>query len=119
MLTLTDSATTEIRNLIENNPEVPDDAGVRIASNPDGATLTLSLALTPAEDDAVISENGARVFLEPTAAGLLDDKQLDAGVDPQGQVQFGIDHVRRPPACPPRQPSPPSPSRPRPTPSTT
>jgi Fe-S cluster assembly iron-binding protein IscA len=90
VLTLTDSATTEIRNLIENNPEVPDDAGVRIASNPDGATLTLSLALTPAEDDAVISENGARVFLEPTAAGLLDDKQLDAGVDPQGQVQFGI-----------------------------
>jgi iron-sulfur cluster assembly protein len=90
VLTLTDSATTEIRNLIENNPEVPDDAGVRIASNPDGATLTLSLALMPAEDDSVLSENGARVFLEPTAAGLLDDKTLDAGVDPQGQVQFGI-----------------------------
>jgi iron-sulfur cluster assembly protein len=90
VLTLTDSATTEIRNLIENNPDVPDDAGIRIASNPDGATLTLSLALTPAEDDAVLSENGARVFLEPTAAGLLDDKTLDASVDPEGQVQFGI-----------------------------
>lgn len=90
VLTLTDSATTEIRNLVENNPEVPDDAGIRIASNPDGATLTLSLALTPAEDDTVIGENGARVFLEPTAAGLLDDKTLDAGVDAQGQVQFGL-----------------------------
>lgn len=90
MLTLTDSATTQIRNLTVENPEVPDDAGIRIASNPDGATLTLSLALVPAEDDAVIAENGARVFLEPTAAGLLDDKTLDAGVDPAGQVQFGV-----------------------------
>ena len=90
VLTLTDSATTEIRNLIENNPEVPDNAGIRIASNPDGASLTLSLALTPAEDDTVLAENGARVFLEPTAAGLLEDKTLDAGVDPHGQVQFGL-----------------------------
>lgn len=90
MLTLTESATTQIRNLTVDNPDVPDDAGIRIASNPDGATLTLSLALTPAEDDAVIAENGARVFLEPTAAGLLEDKTLDAGVDPTGQVQFGI-----------------------------
>jgi Fe-S cluster assembly iron-binding protein IscA len=90
VLTLTDSATTEIRNLTENNPEVPDGAGVRIATNPDGATLTMSLALTPAEDDAVLTENGARVFLEPTAAGLLDDKTLDAGVDEQGQVAFGL-----------------------------
>jgi Fe-S cluster assembly iron-binding protein IscA len=90
VLTLTDNATTEIRNLITNNPEVPDDAGVRIATNPDGATLTLSLALVPGEDDAVLSENGARVFLEPTAAQLLDDKTLDAGVDGQGQVQFAL-----------------------------
>lgn len=90
MLTLTDSATTQIRSLTVENPDVPDDAGIRIASNPDGATLTLSLALTPAEDDSVIAENGARVFLEPTAAGLLDDKTLDAGLDPEGQVQFGI-----------------------------
>ena len=90
MLTLTENATTEINNLVKNNPEVPDDAGIRIASNPDGATLTLSLALTPAEDDSVITENGARVFLEPTAAGLLDDKTLDAGVDAEGQVAFGL-----------------------------
>lgn len=90
MLTLTDSATTEIRNLIANNPEVPDDAGVRIATNPDGASLTLSLALTPSEDDAVLDADGARVFLESGAAQLLDDKMLHAGVNEQGQVQFAI-----------------------------
>lgn len=90
MLTLTESATTEIRNLIANNPDVPDDAGVRIATNPDGASLTLSLALTPSEDDAVLDSDGARVFLESGAAQLLDDKTLHAGVNEQGQVQFAI-----------------------------
>lgn len=90
MLTLTDSATTEIRNLIANNPDVPDDAGVRIASSPDGAGLALSLALVPSEDDAVLTENGARVFLEPAAAQLLDDKALHAGVDENGQLQFAL-----------------------------
>ncbi|HEY2271444.1 MAG TPA: iron-sulfur cluster biosynthesis protein [Jatrophihabitantaceae bacterium] len=90
MLTLADSATTEIRNLIEKNPEVPDDAGVRIATAPDGATLTLSLALVPSEDDAVVNDHGARVFVEPTAAQLLDDKELHAAIDEQGQVQFAL-----------------------------
>jgi iron-sulfur cluster assembly protein len=90
MLTLADSATTEIRNLVEKNPEVPDDAGVRIATAPDGATLTLSLALVPSEDDAVVNEHGARVFLEPTAAQMLDDKELHAAIDDQGQVQFAL-----------------------------
>jgi Fe-S cluster assembly iron-binding protein IscA len=90
VLTLTDSATAEIRNLIDNNPEVPDDAGVRIATSTDGATLTLSLALVPSEDDAVVNEHGARVFLEPAAAQMLDDKALHAAVDEQGQVQFAL-----------------------------
>ena len=90
MLTLTDSATTEIRNLITNNPDVPDDAGVRIATNPDGGSLTLSLALVPGEDDAVLDNAGARVFLEPTAAELLDDKALHAATDEQGNVQFAL-----------------------------
>ena len=88
MLTLTDTAASEIRNLV-SNPEVPDDGGVRIASNPEGA-LTLALAAGPADGDAVVDQAGARVFLEPQAGEMLDDKQLDAGVDPQGNVQFSI-----------------------------
>lgn len=88
MLTMTDSAATEIRNLVAQ-PEVPDDGGVRIASNGDGA-LTLALAAAPAEGDDVVEEGGARVFLEHEAGQLLDDKQLDCGVDAQGQVQFTL-----------------------------
>ena len=88
MLTLTENAQTEIRTLVDQ-PELPDDAGVRIASNADGA-LTLALAAGPAEGDAVIDAGGARVFLEQEAGALLDDKTLDAGLDPDGNLQFAI-----------------------------
>jgi iron-sulfur cluster assembly protein len=88
VLTMTETAASEIRNLIAQ-PEVPDNGGVRIASNPEGA-LTLALAGAPIEGDAVVEEQGARVFVEPLASQLLDDKELDAGVDPQGKVQFTI-----------------------------
>lgn len=88
MLTLSDSAATEIRNLVAQ-PDVPDDAGVRIASTADGA-LTLALAGAPADGDAVVENAGARIFLEPEAGELLADQQLDAGVDEAGQVQFSL-----------------------------
>lgn len=87
-LTLTENAAAEIRNLVAQ-PEIPDDSGVRIASSDDGA-LTLSLTQAPDAGDAVVESEGARVFLEPEAGQLLDDKTLDAGVDPQGQVQFTL-----------------------------
>ena len=41
----------------------------------------------PAEDDEVIEEHGARVFVEAETAELLDDKLLDATVD-HDQVAF-------------------------------
>jgi Fe-S cluster assembly iron-binding protein IscA len=88
VLTLSDTAAIEIRNLVAQ-PEVPDDGGVRIASTPDGA-LTLALAGGPADGDAVVENEGARVFLEPQAGELLTDQRLDAGVDEAGQVQFSL-----------------------------
>lgn len=51
--------------------------------------LRLSVAVLPSEDDEVLEEQGARVFLEPEAASLLDDKVLDASVE-QNQVAFTI-----------------------------
>jgi iron-sulfur cluster assembly protein len=88
VLTLTDNAKTQIRNLVDH-PEVPDEGGVRIASNSDGA-LTLAVAAGPAEGDAVVEDAGARVFLEQDAGALLTDKTLDAAVDPDGNLQFAI-----------------------------
>jgi Fe-S cluster assembly iron-binding protein IscA len=89
VLTLTQNASTQIRTLI-NQPELPHGCGMRIANDPVTNNLTLSLAATPVDGDAVVDDAGARVFLDAEAAALLDDKALDATSDPNGQLQFTI-----------------------------
>jgi iron-sulfur cluster assembly protein len=88
VLTMTANAATEIRNLVAQ-PEVPDEGGLRIASTGDGA-LTLALTAGPLAGDDVVDDEGARVFLEPQVGELLADKELDAEVDPQGQLRFSL-----------------------------
>jgi Fe-S cluster assembly iron-binding protein IscA len=84
VLTLSDSASTEIRKLMAQ-PEVPDGGGLRIANDPAAGGLTLALAAAPVDGDQVVDDDsGARVFLEPQAAELLDAKQLDAGLTKEG-----------------------------------
>jgi iron-sulfur cluster assembly protein len=53
------------------------------------ANFHLDVVPLPAEDDEVIEEQGVRIFLEPKAASLLDDKVLDASVE-QNQVALTI-----------------------------
>lgn len=90
MLTLTSGAVQVIRT-VTANPELPPETGIRIASGVNGSeALSLSVAPAPEEGDQVVEEEGARVYLEPTAAILLDDKTLDAEVDPKGDVAFTI-----------------------------
>jgi Fe-S cluster assembly iron-binding protein IscA len=89
MLTLTTEAAAEIRNIVDQ-PEVPEGGGLRIANDADARSLTLSLAAVPAEDDKVLDESGARVFLDPHAAVILDDKTLDVAADRDGRMQFAI-----------------------------
>jgi iron-sulfur cluster assembly protein len=89
MLAISDNAAEAIRGLVAA-PEVPDSAGLRITSPPTGEpSFELSVAATPAEDDEVVEEQGAQVFLDPSAATLLEDKRLDAQVE-AGQVTFAI-----------------------------
>jgi len=40
--------------------------------------------------DAVVEHDGAKVFLDETAAVALGDQVLDASVDDGGAVQFSI-----------------------------
>jgi Fe-S cluster assembly iron-binding protein IscA len=88
MLTLTENATTVIRSL-GARPELSEGAGLRITSAADGPDrLAISTASTPEAGDQVVDNEGARVFLEPRAAEVLDDKVLDARVDDQGTVEF-------------------------------
>lgn len=90
MLILTDGAVAAIRSLT-SQPELPEDIGLRITTAEDGApSLRLALAEGPVAGDEVVEENGARVFLEPGAAAVLDDKSLDAQPDEEGGVAFSI-----------------------------
>ena len=52
--------------------------------------FTLSVVDGPQPQDAVVENAGARVFLDTDAAAVLDDRVLDAQIDPQGSVQFAV-----------------------------
>jgi len=85
VLTITDTAAEAIHGIVAA-PELPDGAGLRIATQHDSdparqAALEVSVAESPAETDQVVSEAGARVFVEAEAVPLLDDKLLDAQIE--------------------------------------
>ncbi len=96
MLTLTDSATTVVKTLIEQAPDATG-AALRISASAVsvselGATdLSLAIARTAEPTDTVVENAGAKVFLEEKAARVLSDKVLDAEVDDEGSVRFSID----------------------------
>ncbi|TML09629.1 MAG: Fe-S cluster assembly protein HesB [Actinobacteria bacterium] len=91
MLALTDSAVEAVKSIVSSSEEASEMGGLRMVAERAGtqANFQLSVVPLPAEDDEVIDEQGARVFLEPEAASLLDEKVLDASVE-QDQVAFTI-----------------------------
>jgi Fe-S cluster assembly iron-binding protein IscA len=86
---MTDNAVAAIRSLT-TQPNVPDSAGLRIATDRSAGALQLTVAPEPHDGDQVVDTSGARLFLDTEAATLLDDKALDATVDDQGSVQFAL-----------------------------
>jgi len=96
MVTLTDQAATAIR-MLTSNPQIPAGAGLRITgdlSHNDG--LQLAVQPAPGFDDTVVESGGALLFLDPTAAAVLDHKALDANSDEDGKVHFTV--ATQPPA---------------------
>jgi Fe-S cluster assembly iron-binding protein IscA len=88
MLTLTPSAVQAVDALLHSNPEIPEDAGLRIAPTSE-SELSLGIVAAPAPGDQVIEDGGARVFVDEQAAPLVDGAQLDAQA--QGdQIAFGL-----------------------------
>ena len=91
MLALTDNASLAIEGILSAST-IPDGAGLRIAAPPGQDAVTagqfeVTVAGSPADTDQVIDEAGARVFVEESVAGLLDDKLLDANIV-EDQVHF-------------------------------
>lgn len=66
MLTITDTAAEAIKGIVAS-PQVPEGAGLRIATRPESpaeGAFEVSVAPVPAEEDQVVEESGAQVFLE-------------------------------------------------------
>ena len=91
MLALTDNAVEAVKSIVSSSDEASETSGLRMVAERAGtqANFHLTVVPLPAEDDEVIDEQGARVFLEPEAASLLDEKVLDASLE-QDQVAFTI-----------------------------
>ncbi|MFC5789443.1 Fe-S cluster assembly protein HesB [Agromyces tardus] len=90
MLTLTDIASTVVKEIVSRS-DAPEGAGLRIeAENTDATQFNVAIAPMPEEHDAVIEQGGARVYLGEAAAKSLDDKTLDARVDEDGRVTFDV-----------------------------
>jgi Fe-S cluster assembly iron-binding protein IscA len=95
MLTLTDDARLAIQALLAPD-EAPADAGIRIAaatadSNGAAPELELVVVTEPAPGDQVVDDEGARVYLDETAARLLDHETLDVQIDQDArQVNFFV-----------------------------
>jgi Fe-S cluster assembly iron-binding protein IscA len=90
MLALTDTAVEVVKEIVAIDGPA-EGAGLRMVAVQEGAQarFQLTVAAMPGEDDEVVESHGARVFLEPNAASLLDDKLLDASVE-EHEVMFTI-----------------------------
>ena len=93
MLTISPQASHAIRGILDAS-DVPDGSMFRISPQPTdgaapGASLVVSVIDTPPPDDQIVKGEEVAVCVEPTAAVMLDDKQLDADVDGE-QVNFTI-----------------------------
>jgi iron-sulfur cluster assembly protein len=90
MLTLTETATTAVKSIVDRNPTLAD-GGLRIDSGPDGGnSFGVALVPEPQPGDTTVESDGARVFLEQNASRILDDKVLDAQVGQDGDVTFAL-----------------------------
>lgn len=80
MITLTGRAVEVIRNLTAQRG-LSEDAGLRIAQQGYAGSLGLAMCSCPQAGDEIIETEGARVFLQETAAAMLDGRVLDARLE--------------------------------------
>lgn len=88
MLILTDNASAVVKGFAD---QIPEASGLRITGGPaEAPTLEVAPATEAEPGDAVLEQDGATVYLDESATLLLDDKVLDAAVDPEGKVEFAL-----------------------------
>lgn len=96
MLAISHGAAEVIKQAV-SSAQIPDEGGIRISAEPIGSEsvrLDLSLVMNPESGDAIVEQEGAKVFVERDVAPLLDDKVLDASIEAD-QVAFSIVEQRQ------------------------
>ena len=93
MLELSSQAEEAIREILASE-EVPEGAAFRISAQQApgadaGTELAVSITESAPPEDQVVEGEEVEVRVEPIAAEILDDKQLDASFA-DGQVQFSL-----------------------------
>ncbi|QHT56799.1 adhesin [Cellulomonas sp. H30R-01] len=76
MLTLTENACTAVRTLTERAGLPDETGGLRIAEQ-DAGGFELALVAAPVPGDDVVSDAGARVYVDQRAAHTLSAQRLD------------------------------------------
>jgi iron-sulfur cluster assembly protein len=97
MLAISHGAAEVIKQVV-SSAQISDEGGIRISAEPIGdesVRVDLSLAISPEPRDAVVEQEGARVFVEQTVAPLLDDKMLDAAMVEADKVAFSLLDLRQ------------------------
>lgn len=90
MLTLTETAATVVKSIVDQDSTVTD-GGLRIGTSP-GAEREFKIAVVaePQPGDALVENDGARVYVAETASEILDNKTLDAQVGENGSITFAL-----------------------------
>lgn len=89
MLTFTPEAATLVRTLVRK-ADSPSDAGVRITTDPVHHSLRMMLAPVPEPGDTVLCQQGARLFVAPTAELMVRGGRLHAELS-QARALFILD----------------------------
>lgn len=90
MLTLTDTASTVVKEIVSRADD-SGNGGLRIdAATPESTEFAVAIAAAPEAADSIVEQDGARVFLGGGAPEALADKTLDARVDQEGRVAFDV-----------------------------
>ncbi len=90
MLTLTENAATAVKGLTDQTSDART-GGLRIRNaQAEDTSFELTLVPGPNEEDTVVEIDGARVFIDPTVADVLETRILDARVADDGSVRFAL-----------------------------
>ncbi|MCC6442075.1 MAG: iron-sulfur cluster assembly accessory protein [Armatimonadetes bacterium] len=96
MITLTERAASEVKNILEQNDKL--DYGLRVyvaGSGCSGLQYGMGLDELPIEDDQVFESNGVRVFIDNASLPLLTGSTVDFVETAMG-TGFKIDNPNAP-----------------------